>query len=71
MMSTPYETTGGTICTDCGAPILPGCVHLCTRYQPVAAPPIGCICPPGANRDCERLDCPRKGIKISAVGNVA
>ena len=23
--------------------------------------PIGCICPPGANKECERLDCPRKG----------
>lgn len=21
---------------------------------------VGCICPPGANKDCERLDCPRK-----------
>jgi hypothetical protein len=21
---------------------------------------IGCICPPGANRECERIDCPRK-----------
>lgn len=23
-------------------------------------PPIGCICPPGANEKCQRLDCPRK-----------
>ena len=23
--------------------------------------PIGCICPPGANKECERADCPRKG----------
>jgi hypothetical protein len=22
--------------------------------------PIGCICPPGANKDCERRDCPRQ-----------
>lgn len=22
--------------------------------------PVGCICPPGANKECERPDCPRK-----------
>lgn len=22
--------------------------------------PVGCICPPGANRECERPGCPRK-----------
>lgn len=32
-------------------------------YPFVSAPmfvPTGCICPPGANKDCERPDCPRK-----------
>jgi hypothetical protein len=29
------------------------------RPQPVF-PPVGCICPPGANAACERPDCPRK-----------
>jgi hypothetical protein len=28
--------------------------------------PIGCICPPGANKDCERSDCPRKAAIRSA-----
>ena len=23
----------------------------------------GCVCPPGANRECERVDCPRKAVK--------
>lgn len=32
--------------------------------------PIGCICPPGANKECDRFDCPRKGIKISVTGNL-
>jgi hypothetical protein len=22
--------------------------------------PIGCVCPPGANKECERPDCPRR-----------
>lgn len=32
-----------------------------TRSPYISGPvPIGCICPPGANKDCERPDCPRK-----------
>lgn len=27
--------------------------------QPILYP-VGCICPPGANKDCARPDCPRK-----------
>lgn len=30
--------------------------------------PIGCICPPGANRDCERPDCPRKNPYRDTTG---
>lgn len=31
---------------------------------------IGCICPPGANKECERMDCPRKGgIGLGATSN--
>ena len=48
------------------------------KTAPVLAPPVfpsvpsiaslparpkGCICPPGANRDCEAWDCPRKTPK--------
>lgn len=25
-------------------------------------PQIGCICPPGANKECERPDCPRRNL---------
>jgi len=34
----------------------------------VSAPPRGCICPPGANKDCEAPMCPRKPFKMGAVG---
>jgi hypothetical protein len=27
---------------------------------PVLTPPMGCICPPGANKDCEAPMCPRQ-----------
>lgn len=30
-------------------------------YVAASRAPIGCICPPGANKECERVDCPRKG----------
>jgi hypothetical protein len=30
--------------------------------------PIGCICPPGANKECERLDCPRKAYIPTGCG---
>lgn len=32
-------------------------------YMP---PPRGCICPPGANKQCENQYCPRKALPISA-----
>ncbi len=49
----------GYQCPACGMDAYYDEPHLCA-----AAPkPIGCICPPGANRDCERLDCPRKAVK--------
>jgi hypothetical protein len=38
-----------------------------TIYQPT---PVGCICPPGANKECERPDCPRKNhLKATFGGN--
>ena len=33
------------------------------EYTP---PPRGCICPPGANKECENQFCPRKPHRISA-----
>lgn len=43
-----------------------------TRDPPTWAPPLvavplvpkGCICPPGANKDCEAADCPRRGVPV-------
>lgn len=32
------------------------------RLEPLPQTPVGCICPAGANKDCERPDCPRKGL---------
>ena len=32
-------------------------------YMP---PPRGCICPPGANKECENQCCPRKALPVSA-----
>lgn len=56
-------------CKNCGAWIEAGSAHLCTPvFGRIDLPPIGCICPAGANKDCERLDCPRKAVKISAGG---
>lgn len=34
-------------------------------FTPDSLAPPGCICPPGANKDCEAPLCPRRGIKIS------
>lgn len=36
-------------------------------YQ-VAPPPKGCICPPGSEATCQRGDCGRKNISVSATG---
>lgn len=46
-------------------------------HQPVASPyhwpaPMGCICPAGANKDCEAPLCPRRNpakASIGAIGN--
>ena len=33
-------------------------------------PPRGCICPPGANKECENQYCPRKPYPVSAFVEV-
>lgn len=62
--------TGGIQCQACGTWHMGA--HVChprtVDVGRIELPPIGCICPPGANKDCERLDCPRKAVKISAGG---
>jgi hypothetical protein len=30
-------------------------------------PPVGCICPPGANKDCEAPLCPRKPLRMTSA----
>lgn len=68
---------GGFTCPNCGMWVYNQQVHDCVAPWPpnftppqlpyVLPQPIGCICPPGANKECERMDCPRKGIKITAA----
>lgn len=33
--------------------------------SPVLSPVMGCICPPGANKECENPACPRKPVKAT------
>lgn len=35
-------------------------------YTSYIQPPRGCICPPGANKECENQYCPRKALPVSA-----
>lgn len=58
-MNTPTDV--GAMCACCFGRGLPtGCPY-CTRVStPAAAPAMGCICPPGANKDCEAPLCPRR-----------
>lgn len=61
----PYETTGGGTCPACGEQTFSHMVHVCREAPSIGRvffPPIGCICPPGANKECERIDCPRKRV---------
>jgi hypothetical protein len=39
-------------------------------YYPTPAPlrSMGCICPPGANKECEAPMCPRKNYLAQAIG---
>lgn len=34
----------------------------------LSGPVMGCICPPGANKECENPICPRKGYQTAKVG---
>lgn len=56
----------------CGMELLPG--EHCTRTPCVAVTlaaghsmPRGCICPPGANKDCENQFCPRKPLPLPSA----
>lgn len=38
-------------------------------YPTLMALPVGCICPPGANKECENPSCPRKPFNTpDAIG---
>ncbi len=57
----------GCACAD------PSCAQLGCKYgrqqlyQGYTPPPRGCICPPGANKDCEADHCPRKPSRLAAA----
>jgi hypothetical protein len=62
---------GGYVCGMCGVFVPSGQPHYCPSHLrapavvqgypfPPAPPPMGCICPPGANLACESPRCPRK-----------
>ena len=52
----PHYPYCGPVVEEVPSPIIGG-----VGYDPFrSAPPVGCICPPGANVQCERADCPRK-----------
>ena len=36
-------------------------------FQVTTTPVVGCVCPPGANKDCENPLCPRKAPKPMAA----
>ena len=59
------DPTVMTWCRACQAAVT--VPHSCSgaRYVPVSSPPqpsttYGCICPPGANLDCQSPMCPRR-----------
>ncbi len=52
-------------CTIC---MTGGCDGLCHKAWPVGTvllPPKGCICPPGSEATCQRIDCGR-GVRLVA-----
>lgn len=60
----------GSICPSCKMFVALGTTHYCPGPAPAnqfvwSSPvtlPTGCICPPGANKECECRDCPRKAV---------
>lgn len=71
--TTNVATTGGWYCARCQA--VHGQFMACPAAPPVALtwPPtgVGCICPPGANIQCENPHCPRKPARApTAIGAV-
>ncbi len=56
------------ICPWCGRWIHQWVQHICAPVPDIQSTRIGCICPPGANKECERRDCPRKAVNISTMG---
>jgi len=47
-------------------PRMPAQQHTFTPHH-LTPLPVGCICPVGANKECERPDCPRKPFKGAAA----
>lgn len=55
----PYTCAGAPLPTVWHGVIPPTADQHVGNYQ-FTPLPTGCICPPGANRDCENPNCPRK-----------
>lgn len=55
-----WTSTANPMCPHGLPPVM---CTLCRQPTP-PAPIMGCICPPGANKDCENPLCPRKGYKL-------
>lgn len=66
------------LCGHCGRPVIGASAQtavyhagaayhwLCTQPPPAPAAPTspGCICPPGAERTCQGLTCPRQRFRV-------
>lgn len=69
------STALAPLCAHCGRPVIGpsaqtavyhgGVVYHWQCTQPPAPPTSpGCLCPPGSERTCEGLTCPRRKIRI-------
>ena len=49
-----------------------GCTGACNSHQlgRVELPPKGCICPPTAEKTCQRWDCGRKSPQVTTSGTI-
>lgn len=43
------------------------CLRAQVAQPAYTPPPLGCICPPGANKDCESPCCPRKPARCAGI----
>ena len=63
---TLYDPTA-MACACSSADCLRNGCRLQRERQVWSTPPRGCICPPGANKDCESPSCPRKPLPLPSA----